>query len=229
MPSLPEPGEEGAELQHYVERKAARIYSGAMYRRLKATVDGWRHEERAKARVAVQSILWFVFVMSAAFVLGRLTGIGALGYLAIGFMVWLAVVLAVMAEQLARKPGEAAKPRRLADRALLGLAIAADALGILTTWPLFAMQPTPASVGRGILLLALFGALLALLMRPRWFGARLMPAAGALCAAVPLAALIGALDLGAVSGLEAYAIVVSALIGWLNWFVIRRQAAQAAP
>lgn len=203
------------------------MHAGAMYRRLRATVDGWRHEERAKARVAVQSILWFLFVMSAAIVLGRLTGIGALGYLAIGFMVWFAVVLAVMAEQLAGKAGEAAKPRRLADRALLGLAIAADVLGILTTWPLFAMQPSPASVGRGIVLLALFGALLALLTRPRWFGARLIPVAIALCAAVPLVALVGALDLGTVSGLEVYAIIVAAAIGWLNWIVIRRQAAAA--
>ena len=192
------------------------MHAGAMYRQL-------------KARVAVQSILWFLCVMSAAIVLGHLTGIGALGYLAIGFMVWLAVVLAVMAEQLAGKSGELAKPRRLADRALLGVAIAADVLGMLTTWPLFAMNPSLVSVGRGIVLLALFGALLALLTRPRWFGARLRPLAAALCAAVPLAALIGALDLGTVSGLEVYAIIVSAVIGWLNWFVIRRQAAHPAP
>jgi len=229
LPSPPETGDDGAELQQYVARKSAHMHARAMYRRLKATVDGWRHEERAKARVAVESIVWFLLVMSAAIGFGHLTGIGALGYLAIGFMVWFAVVLAVMAEQLAGKPGELAKPRRLADRALLGLAIAADVLGLLTTWPLFAMHPSLLSIGRGVVLLALFGALLALLTRPQMFGARVIPVSIALCAAVPLATLAGALDLGAVSGLEVYAIIVAAAIGWLNWVVIRRQGAHRAP
>ena len=222
MPSQPESGEEGAELREYVARKGAHMYAGAIYRRLKATVDGWRHEERAKAEVAVESILWFLLVMSAALVLGRLAGIGALGTLAIGFIVWFAIVLAVMAEQLARKPGELAKPRRMADRTLLGLAIAVDVLGVLTTWPLFALQPSPWSVARGIVQLALFGALLALLALPRLFGLRV---ATGLCAAVPLAAAAGALGAGEAPVLGIYTVLVAAAIGWLNWVVIRRQAA----
>jgi hypothetical protein len=224
----PETGEEGAELHEYVARKTARMHAGAIYRRLKSTVDAWQHEERAKTRVAVQSLVWFLLVMSAAIVFGSLAGIGALGTLSIGFIVWFAIVLAVMAEQLARKPGEMAKPRRLADRALLGLAISADALGVLTTWPLFALQPSPWSVARGVVLLALFGALLALLTWPRLFGARPIPAATALCAAVPLAALAGALGAGAVALLQVYTVIVAAVIGWLNWVVIRRQAAHLA-
>lgn len=216
------PEEDGAELREYVARKSARMYAGAIYRRLKAMVDGWREEERAKAGVAVESIVWFLLVMSAALVLGRMAGIGALGTLAAGFIVWFGIVLAVMAEQFSRKPGEQAKPRRLAERTLLGLAIVVDVMGVLTTWPLFALQPSPWSVARGAVQLALFGALLARLALPRLSGMRV---ATALCAAVPLAAAAGALGASEAPVLGIYTVIVAAAIGWLNWVVLRRRGA----
>jgi len=110
------------------------------------------------------------------------------------------------------------------NRVLWGLAIAVDFLGILSAGPLFASDPPPASTAWGIVVLVIFGGLLVLLLKPQVFGTlhRMVTAAKVLCIAVPASALIGSLDSGTISGLEASAIVVAVLVGWLNWAAVQR-------
>jgi hypothetical protein len=43
---------EEREFRQQVEAKATRMYSAAMYRRLKRVVDGWAQEDRLRRRVA---------------------------------------------------------------------------------------------------------------------------------------------------------------------------------
>jgi hypothetical protein len=114
------------------------------------------------------------------------------------------------------------------NRAIWGLAVLGDTLGVLATWPLFSSQPSLESVAWGVVLLVLFGTLLLLLVIPRLFGMhdRVITAAKILCAAVPLAVFIGSLDVGTISGFEAYAIALAILVGWLNWLAIRKHAAR---
>lgn len=115
------------------------------------------------------------------------------------------------------------------NRALWGFALLLDTLAILATWPFFASEPSTASVGWGAVIVALFGALLALLLKPAIFGRHLGTSAKVLCVAVPAIAFLGSLDTGSISGQEFYAIVLAALVSWLNWAAFRRHPAIAAP
>lgn len=111
------------------------------------------------------------------------------------------------------------------DRALWGLAIVVDVLGLVATWPFFTPDPDVASIIWNVILFSIFTALLLLLLKPRAFSrqhARL--AAKVLCSAVPAAALLGSLDSASISGLEAVAIVVALLAGWLNWIAFNGYA-----
>lgn len=110
------------------------------------------------------------------------------------------------------------------NRALWGFALIVDTLAILATWPFFASEPSAASVGWGVVLVALFGALLVLLLKPAIFGSHAGKSAKVLCVAVPAIAFVGSLDTGSISEQEFYAIVVAALVGWLNWAAFRRHA-----
>lgn len=91
-----------SELRHYVEAKAARMHSRAMYRRLKATVDGWAREERVKSRLALLSLAWLAGLALSALFLGWLGGVPLLASLFGGFVVWVALVLALMRKLLGR-------------------------------------------------------------------------------------------------------------------------------
>ncbi len=85
------------------------------------------------------------------------------------------------------------------------------------------------SVGIGVLLVILFGALLLVLIRPQVFGHRVRGSTKFLCVAVPTIAFVGSLDSGSISGHEMYAIVFAGLVGWLNWVAFRRRVATVAP
>ena len=115
------------------------------------------------------------------------------------------------------------------NRLLWVLAILVDIIAIFSTWPFFASEPTLMSVGIGVLLVILFGALLFLLIRPQVFGHRVSGCAKFLCVAVPGIAFVVSLDSASISGHEMYAIVFAGLIGWLNWAAFRRGVATEVP
>lgn len=115
------------------------------------------------------------------------------------------------------------------NRLLWALAILVDIIAIFSTWPFFTSEPTLMSVGIGVLLVILFGALLILLIRPKVFGHRVRGSAKFLCFAVPGIAFVGSLDSASISGHEMYAIVFAGLIGWLNWVAFRQSIATEVP
>jgi hypothetical protein len=75
------------------------------------------------------------------------------------------------------------------------------------------------------LTVTLFAGLLVLLLKPTVLPARRVAQLTiALCVALPVIAVIGSFDVGTVSALEVFAILVAALVGLLNWAAIRRNA-----
>lgn len=88
------------EIREHVETKGQRMFSAAMYRRLKSITDGWARDERGKAKVAVQSLLWLMGILPVAIGLGWLAGTSFFGSLFLGFLFWVVVVIALMRQHL---------------------------------------------------------------------------------------------------------------------------------
>lgn len=114
-------------------------------------------------------------------------------------------------------------------RGLWALALAVDALAVIAAASFFVSDAPSSAIAWGIALIAIFGALLALLVKPQLLGRHAASAVTILSIAVPAAMFVGSLDLGRISGQEAYAILVGSLVGWLNWSAFRRQHGNVAP
>lgn len=84
------------DIREHVEIKGQRMFSGAMYRRLRSMTADWEREERAKARVALQSLLLLLCVLPLAAGLGWLLGSNLLASLFWGFVFWVALVFGLM-------------------------------------------------------------------------------------------------------------------------------------
>jgi hypothetical protein len=113
--------------------------------------------------------------------------------------------------------------------ALWGLALVVDILGLSYALLLFTSMPDAESVAWGVLVLAIFTALLLVLIRPQLFGSHATVSARALSVAVPVVAFLGSLDYGSISGLEVVAVVIAGLVGCLNWVAFRRHPKYVAP
>ena len=114
-------------------------------------------------------------------------------------------------------------------RALWACALVVDAIAVVASVSFFISEAPVRVLAWGIAMVTIFGALLALLLRPRLLGRHALPAVGILSIAIPAAMLLGSLDLGRISGQEVYAIVIGGLVGWLNWSAFRRQHARVTP
>lgn len=114
-------------------------------------------------------------------------------------------------------------------RILWGFALVVDALAIVATSSFF-MHGAPLSImAWGAVMVAVFGALIALLIKPQFLGQHASRAVAILSLAIPAAMLLGSMDLGRISGQEVYAILIGGLIGWLNWSAFRRRHGDFAP
>jgi len=114
-------------------------------------------------------------------------------------------------------------------RALWGFALAVDTLAIVAAVSFFTAEATLSAMAWGIVMVSIFGGLLALLGRPQLLGAHASKAVATLSLAIPATMLLGSLDLGRISGQEAYAILIGGLVGWLNWSAFRRQYGDVTP
>lgn len=112
--------------------------------------------------------------------------------------------------------------------ALWTLALAVDALAVIASASFFISDAPFAVIAWGIALMTMFGALFVLLVKPQLFGRHAARAVATLSIAIPSAMFIGSLDLGRISGQEAYAILFGCLVGWLNWSAFRRQHGNVA-
>jgi hypothetical protein len=114
-------------------------------------------------------------------------------------------------------------------RALWVFALVVDALAIVAAVSFFTVDAPLSVMTWGIVLVAIFGGLAALLVRPQLLGLHASKAVAALSLAIPATVLVGSLDLGRISGQEAYAILIGGLVGWLNWSAFRRQYGDVTP
>jgi len=108
------------------------------------------------------------------------------------------------------------------NKAIWILAILIDALGVVLGCTYFLANEVLVWAW-GVATIVIFGSLLILLIRPQVFGERTHPATAAkiLCWSVPIAAFVGSLDSGVISGLEWLAIIGYGLVGGLNWLAFR--------
>ena len=83
-----------------VEHRSRRMFSAAMYRRLKAIVDSWRHEERAKARIAIGSLIGLLVWLLLVFVSVPLLGREAATLVVFGFVAWVVFVVFLIRRHL---------------------------------------------------------------------------------------------------------------------------------
>jgi hypothetical protein len=111
-------------------------------------------------------------------------------------------------------------------RATWALAVLFDVLGIAMGLAHFIGEAPPLVWFWGAIQVAVFGALVTLLVRPRVIPkpAQFAKVARSLCFSLPAIALLGSLDLGIISGLEWFAIFIAALIGALNWVAFNANA-----
>jgi len=90
------------EPQQDLEHRSRRMFSAAMYRRLKAIVDTWDREERGKASAAIGSLagllVWALLVVVSVPYLGR----DATYVFVLGFVAWLAWVVFLLRRHLAK-------------------------------------------------------------------------------------------------------------------------------
>lgn len=114
-------------------------------------------------------------------------------------------------------------------RALWGFALVVDALAIVSAVSFFTAEAPLSVMAWGIVMVAIFCGLVALLIRPHLLGSHASKAVATLSLAIPATMLLGSLDLGRISGQEAYAILIGGLIGWLNWSAFRRQYGDVTP
>lgn len=114
-------------------------------------------------------------------------------------------------------------------RAIWVLALVVDALAIIAASSFFISEPPFSAIAWGVLMIAVFSALLVFLVRPQLLGHRASTAVAILCVAIPAAMFLGSLDSGRISGQEAYAILIGGLVGWLNWSAFRRQHVNVTP
>ena len=115
------------------------------------------------------------------------------------------------------------------NRALWGFALVVDALAIVAASLFFTSEAPLSVLAWGVFMIAVFGALLALLVEPQLLGRHASRAVTTLSLAIPAAMLLGSLDLGRISGQEAYVILIGGLVGWLNWSAFRRQHGDVTP
>ena len=88
------------EIREYVRFKASRLMSAVAYRKMKDAVSSWEREERAKSKVFLHAV-WGLLVLSVfagvvALATQRYTGFWIAG----GFLVWVAYVVALMRRHL---------------------------------------------------------------------------------------------------------------------------------
>ena len=114
-------------------------------------------------------------------------------------------------------------------RTLWGFALVVDALAIVAALSFFMAEAPLSVMAEGAVMVAIFGALLALLVKPQLLGPHASKAVAAFSIAIPAIMLLGSLDLGRISGQEAYAILIGGLVGWLNWSAFRRQYGDVTP
>ena len=119
--------------------------------------------------------------------------------------------------------------RLLMKRALWGFALVVDALAIVAASSFFMSEAPLSATAWGVVMVVVFGALLALLVKPQLLGRHSSRVVTTLSLAIPAAMLLGSLDLWRISGQEVYAILVGGFVGWLNWSVFRRQHGDVPP
>jgi membrane protein CcdC involved in cytochrome C biogenesis len=86
-----------------IEHRVARMQAAVIYRRLKAIVDGWEREERAKKKVALHALAWLAGIWAITIPVGWLSGGGLLLSLFFGFVFWVLVVITLMREHFSRR------------------------------------------------------------------------------------------------------------------------------
>ena len=84
----------------FVAHQTRRMMSFALYRKLRSEIESWDREERGKAKVVAGGILglvvWFALIVVGALLLPRYTGL----LLPIGFVAWVALVIALIRRYL---------------------------------------------------------------------------------------------------------------------------------
>ena len=86
-----------------LEHRSRRMFSAAMYRRLKAIVDSWRHEERARARIAIGGFVGLLVWVLLVFVSVPLLGREAAYLVVFGFLAWVVFVVFLIRRHLGRR------------------------------------------------------------------------------------------------------------------------------
>ena len=114
-------------------------------------------------------------------------------------------------------------------RALWGFTLIVDALAVVAASSFLMLEAPLSTMAWGAVMIAVFGALLALLVKPQLLGRHALRAVAVLSLAIPAVMVLGSLDLGRISGQEVYAILIGGLVGWLNWSAFRRQHGDVAP
>ncbi|OGA71281.1 MAG: hypothetical protein A3G81_30865 [Betaproteobacteria bacterium RIFCSPLOWO2_12_FULL_65_14] len=93
---------EEVEATEYVRTKSARMFSRAIYQKLRAVVSSWEREERGKARVASRALLGLVILGAFAIVLGMWRPEYAVVSFLAGFLIWVGFVFWLMRRHLGR-------------------------------------------------------------------------------------------------------------------------------